>query len=104
MLPEPATLTVESPIDAEKRRSQEFRQRMAERRTGKVGKPPPLPPLPAVKADGGDVALQGIEGTTVTVSLMGACRGCPMAQSTLTDFVAERIKLYAPEITDVLAE
>ena len=58
----------------------------------------------AIKADGGDVALRGIEGTTVTVSLMGACRGCPMAQSTLTDFVAERIKLYAPEITDVLAE
>ena len=59
---------------------------------------------PAIKADGGDVALQGIEGTTVTVSLIGACRGCPMAQSTLTDFVAERIKLYAPEITDVVAE
>ena len=59
---------------------------------------------PAIKADGGDVALQGIEGTTVTVSLIGACRGCPMAQSTLTDFVAERIKLYAPEITEVIAE
>ena len=58
---------------------------------------------PAVKADGGDVALQGIDGSTVTVSLMGACRGCPMAQSTLTDFVAERIKLYAPEITEVVA-
>jgi len=35
---------------------------------------------------------------------MGACRTCAMAQSTLTDFVAERIKLYAPEITDVVAE
>jgi len=40
------------PLDAEKRRSQEFRQRMAERRTGKVAKPPKLPPLSAVKADG----------------------------------------------------
>ena len=59
---------------------------------------------PAIKADGGDVALQGIEGSTVTVSLMGACRGCAMANSTLADFVAERIKLYAPEITDVVAE
>ena len=59
---------------------------------------------PAIKADGGDVALQGIEGSTVTVTLMGACRGCAMANSTLADFVAERIKLYAPEITDVVAE
>jgi len=59
---------------------------------------------PAIKADGGDVALQGIEGSTVKVSLMGACRTCAMAQSTLADFVAERIKLYAPEITDVIAD
>jgi Fe-S cluster biogenesis protein NfuA len=35
---------------------------------------------------------------------MGACRNCAMANSTLADFVAERIKLYAPEITDVVAE
>ena len=59
---------------------------------------------PAIKADGGDVALQGIEGSTVRVTLDGACRTCAMAQSTLTDFVAERIKLYAPEITEVIAE
>lgn len=59
---------------------------------------------PAIKADGGDVSLQGIEGSTVKVSLLGACRTCAMAQSTLTEFVAERIKLYAPEITDVVAD
>ena len=43
-------------------------------------------------------------GATVRVSLHGACRNCAMAQSTLSDFVAERVKLYAPEITDVVAE
>jgi Fe-S cluster biogenesis protein NfuA len=59
---------------------------------------------PAIKADGGDVALRSVDGATVTVSLMGACSTCAMAQSTLRDFVAERIKLYAPEITDVVAE
>jgi NifU-like protein len=59
---------------------------------------------PAIQADGGDVALRSVEGTTVIVSLHGACRGCAMAQSTLADFVAERIRLYAPEITDVVAE
>ena len=59
---------------------------------------------PAIQADGGDVSLVAIAGGTVRVSLHGACRGCPMAQSTLSDFVAERIRLYAPEITDVVAE
>ena len=59
---------------------------------------------PAIQMDGGDVALLGIDGETVRVSLQGACRNCAMAQSTLSDFVAERIKLYAPEITDVVAE
>ena len=59
---------------------------------------------PAIRADGGDVALRSIEGSTVKVSLMGACRNCAMAHSTLADFVAERVKLYAPEITDVVAE
>ena len=59
---------------------------------------------PAIKADGGDVSLQSVDGSTVIVNLMGACRNCAMAQSTLADFVAERIKLYAPEITEVLAE
>jgi Fe-S cluster biogenesis protein NfuA len=59
---------------------------------------------PAIRADGGDVALVGIEGPVVRVSLHGACRGCPMANSTLADFVAERIRLYAPEIENVVAE
>ena len=59
---------------------------------------------PAIRADGGDVALKSIDGSTVTVQLMGACRGCAMAASTLADFVAERVKLYAPEIEDVIAE
>ena len=59
---------------------------------------------PAIQADGGDVALVGIEGATVRVSLQGACRQCAMANSTLTDFVTERIRLYAPEITNVVAE
>ena len=59
---------------------------------------------PAIRADGGDVSLVGIEGSTVRVSLHGACKGCPMASSTLTDFVAERIKLYSPEIENVVAE
>jgi len=53
---------------------------------------------PALQADGGDIQLVGIEDDTVHVALSGACRACPMAQSTLSDFVLERILLYAPEI------
>ena len=59
---------------------------------------------PALQMDGGDVELRRIEGSAVIVHLSGACHGCPMAGSTLADFVSERIKLYAPEITDVIAE
>ncbi len=53
---------------------------------------------PAILADGGDIHLEGIDGSTVYLSLSGACKHCPMAGSTLSDFVLERILLYAPEI------
>jgi Fe-S cluster biogenesis protein NfuA len=59
---------------------------------------------PALQADGGDVRLLRIEKSVVYVRLIGACDGCPMAQSTLSDFVTERICLYAPEIERVIAE
>jgi Fe-S cluster biogenesis protein NfuA len=59
---------------------------------------------PALNADGGDLELVRIEEPVVVVNLQGACQGCPMAASTLTDFVSERIKLYAPEIEDVVTE
>lgn len=59
---------------------------------------------PGVHADGGDVELLRIDGSTVVLRLSGACEGCPMAASTLADFVGERIRLYAPEIEDVVAD
>jgi Fe-S cluster biogenesis protein NfuA len=58
---------------------------------------------PALQADGGDIELVEVAGDVVRVRLLGACAGCPMARSTLADFVAERIQLYAPEITRVEA-
>jgi Fe-S cluster biogenesis protein NfuA len=59
---------------------------------------------PALQADGGDVDLLRVEDGVVYVKLRGACDGCPMAHSTLADFVTERICLYAPEIERVAAE
>jgi len=57
---------------------------------------------PALMADGGNVELVEVRDDEVLLRLTGACRSCPMAPSTLVDFVAERIKLYAPEIERVL--
>lgn len=59
---------------------------------------------PALRADGGGVDLVRIDGDVLVVRLHGACNRCPMASSTLADFVAERVKLYAPEISEVVAE
>lgn len=59
---------------------------------------------PGLQADGGDVRLVGIEGQVVHVELYGACDGCPMAKSTLREFVTERVCLYAPEIEAVVAD
>jgi len=58
---------------------------------------------PALRADGGDVELVAIEGDSVRVHLLGACGRCPMARSTLAEFVAERIRLWAPEIQRIEA-
>lgn len=58
---------------------------------------------PALLADGGDSRLVAIKDGTVWLELRGACSGCPMAHTTLSDFVAERIRLYAPEIKEVIA-
>ncbi len=59
---------------------------------------------PGLQADGGDVRFIRIEGSVVHVELFGACDGCPMAQSTLREFVTERVCLYAPEIERVVAD
>jgi len=59
---------------------------------------------PAIRMDGGDVQLVRIDDDVVVVRLTGACHGCPMAPSTLAEFVGERVKLYAPEVDSVVAE
>lgn len=55
---------------------------------------------PSLKKDSGDIELVDIEGTTVIVALRGACKGCPVSNVTLTEFVQQRLRdLVEPDIT-----
>ncbi len=57
---------------------------------------------PALQADGGDVELVEItEDGVVRVRLVGACRGCPMSQITLTNGVERVVKEDVPEVVRV---
>jgi Fe-S cluster biogenesis protein NfuA len=58
---------------------------------------------PALQMDGGDVELIGVDGGVVSVRLLGACGGCPMATMTLVGFVEERLKQRVPEIQSVVS-
>jgi Fe-S cluster biogenesis protein NfuA len=57
---------------------------------------------PHLQADGGDVELVDVsENGVVTVKLVGACRGCPMAQITLRRGIEARLKEKVPGVTAV---
>ena len=58
---------------------------------------------PALQMDGGDVELVGVDGGVVSVRLLGACGGCPMATMTLVGFVEERLRQRVPEIRSVVS-
>ncbi len=57
---------------------------------------------PALRMDGGDVELVGVEEGVVSVRLLGACGGCPMATMTLVGFVEERLRQRVPEVRRVV--
>lgn len=58
---------------------------------------------PALQVDGGDAELVSVEEGVVTVRLIGACDGCPMASDTLVDFVAEQLRRRVPEVRRVVS-
>lgn len=58
---------------------------------------------PALQADGGDIELVGVDDNVVTVRLLGACGGCPMAQMTLKQGVEARVRQLVPEIERIEA-
>lgn len=56
-----------------------------------------------LQQDGGDIEFVGIEDGVVKVRLKGACAGCPMSQTTLSNFVEAELKKAVPEIKKVQA-
>jgi len=60
---------------------------------------------PALRLDGGDVELVDVdeEKGVVTVSLLGACGGCPMSTYTLKMGIEQEIRAAVPEVKEVVA-
>lgn len=59
---------------------------------------------PALQADGGDVEfVEASADGVVKVRLVGACRGCPMSQLTLSNGVERVLKEEIPEVVRVEA-
>ena len=58
---------------------------------------------PSLQADGGDINLVNVtEDGTVEVELLGACKGCPMSQMTLSQGVERVLKDKIPEVKKVV--
>lgn len=50
----------------------------------------------------GDLELIRVEDGIVTIKLLGACRGCPSAKSTLEEIVLAGIQEELPSIREVV--
>jgi Fe-S cluster biogenesis protein NfuA len=57
---------------------------------------------PNLMADGGDVQLVDVKEGVVTVRLLGACGGCPMATMTLRQGIESELKEEVPEVKKVV--
>ena len=59
--------------------------------------------ISAVQADGGDVQLVDVaEDGTVTVELVGACKGCPLSEMTLANGIERILKERVPGVMRVV--
>jgi len=57
---------------------------------------------PSLQADGGDIQLVDVKEGVVTVRLLGACGGCPMATMTLQQGIERKLKEEVPEVNKVV--
>ena len=58
---------------------------------------------PAVAQDGGDIVFHGFEDGIVTLSMRGACAGCPSSTATLKMGIENMLRYYVPEVREVRA-
>lgn len=56
---------------------------------------------PQIQAHGGDLELVSVKNNQVTIKILGACLGCPMAQATFGAGMEEFIKEEVPEVKKV---
>ncbi len=59
---------------------------------------------PAVEQDGGAIDFESFDNGRVTVSLKGACSGCPSSTLTLKSGIENLLKRFIPEVKEVVAE
>ncbi|MDE2480722.1 MAG: NifU family protein [bacterium] len=57
---------------------------------------------PGIHADGGEVWLIRVDGSTAYVQMLGACGGCPASTMTLKGAIEAVVTAQVPEITEVL--
>ncbi len=57
---------------------------------------------PLIQADGGEVWLIKVEGSTAYVQMLGACGGCPASNMTLKGAIEAVVSADVPEIREVL--
>lgn len=58
---------------------------------------------PAVANDGGDIIYRGFRDGIVTLTMQGACSGCPSSSATLKHGIEGLLKHYVPEVLEVRA-
>jgi Fe-S cluster biogenesis protein NfuA len=59
---------------------------------------------PAVEMDGGNIEFKSWDEGTVTVTLEGACSGCPSSTVTLKAGIEGMLKRMIPQVKEVVAE
>ncbi len=57
---------------------------------------------PLIQADGGEVWLIRVDGSTAYVQMLGACGGCPASNMTLKGAIEAVVTADVPEVTEVL--
>ena len=58
----------------------------------------------ATNLDGGAMKVSGIEGTTLKIQAIGACKGCPYVQETLQRGVLPQLQSQYPDLTTVVLD